>query len=441
MSDLGERDRRSVWHPYSPLGDERTLSIVRAEGSTLFTDDGEPYFDAISSWWTVTLGHGRPEIAEAVARQIRRLDHVVFASATHEPAVELAERLLSAYPGGMDKVFFSDDGSTAVEVALKIALQSERNRGSNRSRFIAFQGGYHGDTFGAMSLAGRGTFNRPFEPLLFEVESIPPPTRGRERESLDRLDQALDRDDVVGFIFEPLLQGSAGMIVHSAEWLSTMIERCRSAGVVSIADEVMTGFGRTGVPFACERLTATVDLACLSKGLTGGVLPLGATLCSAELVSSFQSSDRRRMLLHGHSFTGNPIACAAAIAHFDAFQTAETKRNIARIEARHRDQVEQMSRRCEQNSALDRVVADVRSLGTMFALDLRSSAGDRDPTTGSSYYSSRRDRLYDGALRRGALIRPLGDTLYLLPPYCTTDDELDSAYRTIVELATDEANR
>jgi len=421
MTNWASRDRDSVWHPFTAIThDSENIAIERAEGVWLYATDGRRYMDAIASWWVNLHGHANPYIAAKVATQASQLEHVMFAGFTHQPAVELASRLLGHLPTQYSKVFYSDNGSTAVEVALKMAFQFWHNEDVPRKRVIALEGAYHGDTFGAMAVGGRGVFSEPFDPFLFEVDFIPVPTKGKEEESLIRLEQLLQRGDVASFIFEPLVQGTAGMQMYAASVLDTMIGMCQRHGVLTIADEVMTGFGRTGTMFATDQCNNRPDLICLSKGITGGFLPMGVTICSDAIYKAFWLRDdakgRMRTFLHGHSYTANPMACAAAIASLDLLELDETWVSIARIAACHEA--------FAQEAAQLNGVAAVRHKGVILAIEYHSLQ-----LTG--YFNSLRDRLYDYFMSHGIVLRPLGNVIYILPPYCITDAELETIYTAI----------
>jgi adenosylmethionine---8-amino-7-oxononanoate aminotransferase len=313
-NDIVRTDLRTVWHPYTQhaiMGDP--IEVVRAEGAYLHTRDGRKIFDGVSSWWVTTHGHSEPSIAAAIAHQAATLDQVIFTTFTHEPAACLADELLALVPGNLSRVFFSDDGSTAVEAGIKMALQYHVNRGKPRQLIVALNNAYHGDTFGAMSVSGQSLFTAPFESHLFDVARLPDPTEG---DTLAAFESLLDRKggSIAALIVEPLLMGSGGMRMYSPEILRELFVRARAHGVLCIADEVLTGFGRTGPLFACEHANVSPDILCLSKGITGGFLPLGATIATEDVFSSFLSDNRRRTLFHGHSYTANPISCAAARA-------------------------------------------------------------------------------------------------------------------------------
>jgi len=417
--DVQAADRAHVWHPYTQhaLG-EFLPTIVRASGAYLYDDGGRAIFDAISSWWVTLHGHAQPEVAAAIADQARTLEQVIFAGFTHEPAARLAAELAARAPRGLNRVFYSDNGSTAVEVAVKIAIQYWQNRGEHRRLFLALENAYHGDTFGAMSVSARGLFTDPFAEQLFQVTRLPDPLEDDGRAVIAALEHVLDTRgaDVAALIAEPLLLGAGGMRVWSAATLKALRERCAERGVLFIADEVLTGFGRTGPLFACEHAGIAPDIMCLSKGITAGFLPFGATLATEELFDAFRSPDRKKTLFHGHSYAANPIACAAAVASFRLLDEQSAARRAA-IEAAHRAAGERFAR--------TRGITNVRVLGTVLALDL--------VVPDSGYLSGVGLELRRFALDRGVLLRPLGDTVYLLPPYCTTAEDLAAAYGVIAD--------
>jgi len=391
--------------------------VARGEGAWLETDTGARILDAISSWWVITHGHRHPKIVAAIKDQIDRLDQVIFAGYTHAPAEELARGLLEIAPPGLSHVFYSDSGSTAVEVALKMALGFWKNQGENRSRIIALENAYHGDTIGGMSVGARGVFNDPYAPLLFEVARLPLPGPGREREVLALLDDLAK--DAAALIVEPLLLGAGGMRMYAPEILSEMARIASRHGTLLIADEALTGFGRTGAMFASNLAALSPDIMCLAKGLTGGALPLAATLCKPEIFAAHYSTDRARTFFHSSSFTANPVACAAAR---DNLQIWREEPVLARIAALGRLQQERLGR-----FRADPRFQNVRRLGTVAALDLNVP----DP----GYLAGLGPELTRFFQDRGLLLRPLGNTIYVLPPYCVTASELDLVYNAIAEAA------
>lgn len=409
-----ERGRKVVWHPFTQmLTAEEPVLITRAEGTLLFDAGGRSYIDANSSWWVNVHGHGHPHIGNAIAEQFSKVDHVIFAGATHEPAIRLAERIVAILPQHFTKVFFSDDGSTAVEVALKMALQYWFNKNEPRKRVMALEGAYHGDTFGAMAICQRGYFNEPFEHFFFDVDFLPFPSAEQEQVSLEAAEKLFQTGEFACVIVEPLVQGSAGMCMYRAEWLDQFIALAHCHGVLVIFDEVMTGWGRTGKLFAMDHCINKPDIVCLSKGLTGGVLPLGLTVATEDIYEAFLHPEKTKALLHGHSYTGNPLVCAAANASLDLFEENTTWENIARIEALHHA----FARTLVKNSR----AANVAVCGTILRFELVTGEG-------SSYFSSVRDKAYRYFLENGCLIRPLGNVLFINPPYCITEDELNKIY-------------
>jgi len=361
-------------------------------------------------------GHCHPYLTKKISEQLQTLEHAIFSGFTHEPAVQLAERLLKRLPVNQSKIFYSDNGSTAVEVALKMAFQYWSNRSISKTKIIAFENGYHGDTFGGMSVGARNAFNLPFSKLLFDVIHIPVPVKGKEQETLNALNDALKHDDIAAFIFEPLVQGAGGMVMYSAEALDELIKTCRDKKVITIADEVMTGFGRTGKFFANDHLKHKADIICLSKGLTGGVMPLGVTSCAEFIYDAFLSDDKMKTFFHGHSYTANPTACSAALASMDLFDKPEAFENIKRIEQQH----QLFLQKIRSHKAL----IDVRQLGTIIAFEVKTN----DKT---HYLNSLSETISEFFISRGIILRPLGNVLYVLPPYCISNEELQIIYNAI----------
>jgi adenosylmethionine-8-amino-7-oxononanoate aminotransferase len=394
------RDHFCNFHPFTfALSD--SLAIVRGEKTLLFAEDGKAYIDAISSWWVNLHGHVHPYIIEKIHAQSCTLEHVLFAGYTHPQAVLLAERLLSLFHGNFSKVFYSDNGSTAIEVAIKLSFEYF----GAKKTLVSFKGGYHGDTFGAMSAAGKNHFTAPFWPYLFDVHTISPPTKGNEEASFEQFQKAIKEEDVGAFIFEPLIQGAGGMRLHSQEVLAKMIALAKKEGIITIADEVMTGFGRTGPLFACEHLGILPDILCLSKGLTGGFLPLGATLIHERMCAPYE----KKIFLHGHSYTANPLACAAANASLDLLITPECSKARQEIHKQHLD--------FQKTYANYPGVIRCDVLGTILAVEY---AGD-----------SKKEQIKKLFQEAGIIVRPLGNILYCIPPYCITQEELESIYETM----------
>ncbi len=409
-----------IWHPFT----QHALvpgfpKIVRAEGAYLTTDAGERIIDAISSWWVITHGHRHPHIVAAIQAQAETLDQVIFAEYTHEAAEQLAVKLLRLAPKGLAHVFFSDSGSTSVEVALKMALGYWRHSGEPRHRIIAMSGSYHGDAIGAMSVGARGPFTESYEPLLFDVGRIPFPAAGREEVTLSSLDALCRRGDAAALIVEPLVLGAGGMLMYTSRVLAELHRICLEHGVLFIADEVMTGWGRTGTMFACEQARISPDIVCYSKGLTGGSLPLAVTLCRHDIFMAHYSDDRRRTFFHSSSFTANPIACAAALANLEIWESEHVHARIAALEIL---QMEQLNRFRD-----DARFENVRQTGTITAMDLK--------TSDAGYLAAIAPRLMASFRASHVLLRPLGNTIYVMPPYCVTRDDLNLVYDAIATAA------
>ena len=416
---LSSRDQQVIWHPYTQMKlSEAPIAILKGEGLYLFDDAGNKYMDAVSSWWVNLHGHAYTYIAQKIFEQAQNLEHVIFAGFTHQPAVELAECLLSILPAGQSRIFYSDNGSTATEVAVKMALQYWRNKGFTKNKIIAFEHAYHGDTFGAMSVSARSGFTDAFSDLLFDVIHIPLPQKGEESLTIQQLQQQISEngDTIAAFIFEPLVLGAGGMLMYEPEVLDELIRICDAHSILTIADEVMTGFGRTGKHFACGYLTGQPDIICLSKGITGGTMAFGVTSCTDEIYSAFLSDDRSKTFFHGHSYTANPVACAAALASFDLLIQDNCQQNIRLIAAGHLQFIE----RNQKHPALK----NLRSTGTILAMDIETNEQ-------TSYFHSLSSQLYHFFLDKGIILRPLGNTLYLMPPYCITKDELSEIYTAI----------
>lgn len=413
--NLADRDFESVLHPFSSYHPEsRNIVIKSGKGALLFDDQGRSYIDAVSSWWVNLHGHSNPEINQAVKYQIDNLEHVMFAGFTHEPAVLLAENLIEILPGNVSRIFFSDNGSTAVEVALKLAIQYHSNQGRRRTKYISFENAYHGDTFGAMAVSERDVFVKPFVNNLFEAISIPIPNDNNLTEIISELKQIIEKEDVAGFIFEPLVQGAGGMRMYNPEHLDALIETCHLYDVICIADEVMTGFGRTGTLFASEKLKNSPDLICLSKGITGGYFPLGATSINQKVMQVFENGDPSHTFYHGHSFTGNPLSCAAANASIKILQSDECQSHIRRIHLKHTEFSLMLER--------DELFENVRIAGTIIAADLKSK------NEGYFYTNPVKETLRNYFLEARIVMRPLGNVLYCIPPYCINNDELAKIY-------------
>ena len=417
---LLEKDKAFIWHPFTQIKDENApIPIKYGQGATLFDYDGKAYIDAIASWWVNIHGHAHPYIAKAIARQAQQLEQVIFARFTHEPAINLAEQLLMNLPTHFSKVFFSDNGSTSVEVGLKMALQYFHNQGiTHKTKIISFENAYHGDTFGAMSVSGRSAFNTPFNPLLFDVFALPIPNENNIESIKKQFLTLITEGSIAAFIFEPLVQGAAGMLMYKAEYLDELIEIAQQNNVVCIADEVMTGFGRTGELFAIDHLNNKPDIICLSKGITGGFLPLGVTICSSTIYNTFISEDISKTFFHGHSYTANPLACAAANASLELLLSENCQEAIEEICFHHALFADSI-----RNHPF---IKDVRQTGTILAIEFNTKDN-------SSYFNSIKDKAYNFYLENGVLLRPLGNIIYLMPPYCITNKELNTVYNVILK--------
>lgn len=434
MSEIVDLDKKHLWHPFTQ---EQTapdpIEIVRAKDASLLGADGKEYLDLISSWWTCAHGHAHPQIAEAVAHQAETLEHVIFAGFTHAPAANLGRKLAAKSPGELDRVFYSDNGSTAVEIALKLAIQFSYNRGDKKKRLLAFEGGYHGDTFGGMSVSRETGFFRPFEELMIAVDFLPYPetwagddaVETKEAAALAALDAYLEAhgSETAALIVEPLVQGASGMRMVRPEFLRQVAFRLKMAGVLLIFDEVMTGFGRTGDLFASLKAEVQPDLVCLSKAITGGFMPLAATMVTNEIYAEFLADDFGRAFFHGHSYTANPLGCAAALASMEIFEELETWERIQIIEKVHQERLNALM----SHPRIHRQ----RLTGTIAAFDIRADD--------AGYTAAIAPRIKEHFFQRGLLIRPLGNVIYLLPPYCITPEQLNRAWDGI-EAALKEVN-
>ncbi|WP_076861846.1 adenosylmethionine--8-amino-7-oxononanoate transaminase [Bradyrhizobium mercantei] len=412
--------RSPIWHPFTQhaLQDE-LIKIVRGDGAYLYTSDGRRIVDAISSWWVVTHGHCHPHIVRAIQEQAGKLNQIIFAGYSHDPAEEVAAMLLKVVPRGLDHVFFSDGGSGSVEVALKMALGYWHNIGKQRIRIVVMQHSYHGDTVGAMSVGARGVFNVAYGPLLFDVTSVPFPASGREQATLDALEAVCRNEIPAAFIVEPLVLGAGGMLMYPAWVLKEMKRICEASEVLFIADEVMTGWGRTGSLFACELADITPDIVCYSKGITGGALPLAVTLCRGDIFDAHYSKDRTRTFFHSTSYAANPVACAAAKANLDLWQDSASRDRLTSVATMQEQAIEPFR--------TDPRFANVRRTGTITALDLK--VGD------TGYLATIGPKLQAFFKARNLLLRPLGNTIYVMPPYCITASDLDDIYTGIREAA------
>lgn len=423
MQSLQEKDKQYIWHPYtSLLSAVEPIPVVKAEGVYLIDEEGNRYIDAVSSWWVTIHGHAHPYIAGKIYEQALQLEQVIFTRFTHPPAILLAERLIHVLPQGFSKVFYSDNGSTAVEVGVKMALQYWWNKlpsaagyAAEKNKIIAFNKGYHGDTFGTMSLSDRSVFTLAFRDKLFEVIFIDTP----DPDNIQAIKNTIIKHshETAAFIYEPLLQGAGGMNMYEAGWLNELLVTCRNHNIICIADEVMTGFGRTGQLFASEKMEVKPDIICLSKGLTGGTMALGVTACNEKITAAFETTDLLKIFFHGHSFTANPLACAAAMASLDLFVTEESLKKVQHIAAQHLAFTERL-KDCP-------TVKNIRCTGTILAFEYN---------TGTDNYLNNIGQLITAfMLKRNIYLRPLGNTVYIMPPYCITADELEKVYGAIEE--------
>lgn len=415
-----DNDKKYVWHPFTQMMTEPdVLEIVKAEGTSLIAKDGKSYLDCNSSWWVNVHGHGHPHIAKAISAQFQKVDHIIFAGATHEKGVELSKRIINTLPDNhFQKVFFSDNGSTSTEVALKMCFQYWHNQGTPKNRVLAIEGAYHGDTFGAMSVGERDYFNKPFEPFFFDVDYLQFPTKELEKVTLEKAEKLFQTNDFSALIVEPLIQGSSGMRTYSSEWLDQLVKLAKKHNVIVIFDEVMTAWGRTGKLFAINHVNELPDIVCLSKGLTGGVLPLGLTVTTQKIYDAFLSPERVKAFLHGHSFTGNPLACAAACASLDIFEQESTWEKVELISSMNKA----FGNKMKEHASIE----EIRIMGTILAIELKTGEGN-------TYFSDKRDEAYRFFLSKGLLMRPLGNVIFINPPYSITTEELEYVYDVIEE--------
>lgn len=415
--NLSERDLLYNWHPYTQHKTAQFHpAIVKGKGALLWDENNKEYIDAIASWWVNPFGHSNQVIADAIYKQLTTLEHVLFGGFTHDKAVLLSEKLMEILPSNQKKIFYSDNGSTAVEVAIKGALQYFYNKGNQRSKIIAFEDAFHGDTFGAMAASGITFYTEAFQNSLLKVERIPIPTKGNEQKSIEVLKKLVATNEYAAFIFEPLVLGAAGMVMYESVVLDEMIAICNQNQVFTIADEVMTGFGKTGKTFATDYLHNKPDMMCLSKALTGGTIPMAITTFCQEIYDGFFDDDVNKALFHGHTFTANPTGCAAALASISLLQTSEMQDNILRVNASHIA--------FEQKIKNHPKVQTTRVLGVIFALEVKTEKQE-------SYYGTMRNKLYNFFIENGIILRPVGNIVYILPPYIITDAQLQKVYQTI----------
>lgn len=416
---ISERDLKVIWHPFTQAKTAaHPLAIIKAEGCWLIDEQGNKYLDATSSWWVNAHGHSHPHIVKKITEQLQQLDHVIFAGFTHQPAVELAERILEKLNGNFSRIFYSDNGSTSVEVAIKMAFQYYANLDIPRNNIIAFKNAYHGDTFGAMSVGDRNAFSAPFNDLLFEVHFIDAPEKNNTHKTLQQFNNLIEKINPAAFIFEPLVQGANGMRMYDAETLSELIKICRNKNIITIADEVFTGFYRTGKAFAKDYLKEQPDIICLSKTLTGGTLPLGVTAAPEFIYNAFLSNNKLKTFFHGHSFTANPLSCTAALASLDLLEEENCLINIDFIAKKHIE----FKNKINQHPK----ILEARTLGTILAIELKTEEE-------SGYLNSISEKITPYFLKKGIYLRPLGNVIYFTPPYAINEIELNLVYTAIYE--------
>lgn len=415
MKNLSERDQKHLWHPLNQHKlHPKMLGIVRAKGALIYDENGKEYIDGIASWYTCMYGHCNEFILKRVYRQMQELDQVVFSGFTHEPAIRLSEELIKILPDNQRKLFFSDNGSTATEVAIKMALQYHFNQGNRRSVLLAFEDGFHGDTFGAMSVSGLSVYNGPFADFFIEVERIPVPSENNIESILQQLRVRLRQKNIAGFIYEPLVQGAAAMKMYDGNYLSPVLELLQANNVITIADEVMTGFGKTGKNFASDHIQIKPDIICLSKALTAGLMPMAITSCTSEIYNAFYSDELSKGLFHGHTYTANPLACATALAGMELLQSDEIQDNIGRIIKSH----QQFDSEIRNHPK----VGSTRQCGIIYALELNLQ---------TERYGNLRDKLFNHFMSNGVFLRPLGNTIYIQAPYIISDEQLQKIYTSI----------
>ncbi|AEH00691.1 adenosylmethionine--8-amino-7-oxononanoate transaminase [Lacinutrix sp. 5H-3-7-4] len=415
---IKQRDKNHIWHPLTQhkLHPE-TMAITKAKDCMLYDEDGNEYIDAIASWYSSMYGHCNDFVTSRVYKQMQQLDHVVFAGFTHEPAVKLSEELIKILPENQEKIFFGDNGSTSVEIGIKMALQYHFNKGNKRNTLIAFQESFHGDTFGAMSVSGLSVYNGPFEDLFLDVKRIPTPNGNNHEQILETLKEIVKNNAVAGFIYEPLVQGAAAMKMHDPKGLDQILKFCKENNIVTVADEVMTGFGKTGSNFASDFMETKPDVICMSKALTAGLVPMSITACTQKIYDAFYSDDIGKGLFHCHTYSANPIACAAALAGLELLQSTQIQKKISSITAKHKAFGEHIKNH--------KKVKSIRQQGIIFALDLNVEM---------ERYGDLRYKLFNFFMANGVFLRPLGETIYIQAPYTITNAQLDKIY-TVIENA------
>jgi adenosylmethionine-8-amino-7-oxononanoate aminotransferase len=415
--NFSERDKKHNWHPYTQHKTAANFpAIIKGKDALLWDENGKEYIDAIASWWVNPFGHSNQVIADAIYQQLTTLEHVLFGGFTHNKAVELSEKLMEILPSNQQKIFYSDNGSTAVEIAIKSALQYNYNKGIKKTKIIAFEDAFHGDTFGAMAASGISFFTEAFKGSLLEVVRITVPTAGNEEKSIEALQSLVETNEFAAFIFEPLVLGAAGMVMYSPEILDELIKICQQNNVFTIADEVMTGFGKTGKTFAVNYLQQKPDMMCLSKALTGGTIPMAITTFTQEIFEGFYDDDTNKALFHGHTFTANPTGCAAALASISLLQNEAIQQNIQAVHQSHLA--------FETKIKNHPKVKTTRVLGVIFALEIKTDSEE-------TYYGTMRTKLYNFFIENGIILRPVGNIIYILPPYIITENQLQKVYQTI----------
>jgi adenosylmethionine-8-amino-7-oxononanoate aminotransferase len=415
--EILKNDASFIWHP---LTQHKTatppLAISHAKGNYLYDFEGKKYFDGISSWYTCSYGHTNPALTNAIKHQVDQLHHIVFAGMTHEPVATLGKKLIAILPDNQQKLFFSENGSTSVEIALKMAFQYHFNKGEKRNTVVALENGFHGDTFGAMSASGLSVYNGPFEEFFIDVVRIPAPTKENLDQVLQLVDSILEQQQISSFIYEPLVQGAAAMQLHDNEALCQVINKFQQQGVIAIADEVMTGFGKTGTYFASDQIGAKPDVMCLSKALTGGIMPMAITSCTSDIYDAFYDDELAKGLFHGHTYSGNPLGCAVASAAIDLLTSKEIQENIKRITTSNLA----FKTKIESHTA----VAAVRTKGVILAVDLAIEM---------ERYGNKRNEMFQWFWQRGLFLRPLGKTVYIVPPFTSSEQEMNFVYKLLRE--------
>ncbi len=415
---LKERDKKHLWHPLTQHKiHPEALPIIKAKGALLYDEYNKEYIDGIASWYTAMYGHCNPYILEKAQEQMQKLDQIVFSGFTHEPAIKLSEELIKILPENQEKIFFSDNGSTANEVGIKMALQYHFNKGEKRNTIIAFEDGFHGDTFGAMSASGLSVYNGPFEDFFIDVKRIPTPTAENIKTCLQQLQNVIATNHIAAFIYEPLVQGANAMHMFEGKYLDQILKICKDNNVITIADEVMTGFGKTGKNFASEFVETKPDIISMSKALTAGFVPMAVTSCTQKIYDAFLDDSVGKAFFHAHTYSANPIACAVALAGIELLQSQEIQDNIQRIIASH----QKFDTKIKNHPK----VKTTRQKGIIYALDLNIEM-DR--------YGNKRYEIFDHFMQEGIFLRPLGNTIYILAPFIITQKQLDIVYKAISKL-------